>query len=376
MTFKYHKNIPQIELNARKISPIFENLIFKEKKSIVLFGTSQSGKTAFIFYSFLQVNPEKYIYIDLYEHKNNLSNVFNSIISELNKNKKIEFLIIETYDFDILEELKYLKNLNATVVISTWLHDLTRDNFFHNLELFPLNFEEFLSFKPSNESLESALSRFFKIGTFPFLANKNDSFYTFQITRFLPFALSQIELIILENIANLIGTKVSFFAIFNNIKTNHKISKDKFYLAIKSLENKKYLLYLHEFNLSLDTQNIKKNVKKSYLIDPVIRNSFSGRKDFITLFENIIFLELIKKNKRVSFFEKIDFYIFDERRAILLLPFGEIEQIKKLLKKVEKSISKIFVSKIEILTLHFETNCKFNNKQIEVISFSRWALTE
>ena len=373
----YHQTTPRVEFNFRNLSLILEENLRDKKENIVISGVSQSGKTALIFLFLGEFEEKKYIYIDLFEYRREHSRIFENLPNFIENNQKIEFIILETYGFDILEFqniLEKIQKFEIKIIITSWFSNLEFKNF-KNIELFPLNFEEFLTFKPSNENLEHSLSRFLKVGTFPFLANKSDSFYTHQILRFLSFSLSENEILILENSVNFIGSKVSFYTIFQNIKKYHKISKDKFYSALESIQNKHYLLSLNEFIFDSEKKNSKKNVRKIYLIDPMISSNFSGKKDFISVFENFIFLELLKKGEKVTFFESINFYIFSERKIVLSLPFGFEEHIQRLLKKISKSIEKIFVRKIEIVTLNFETSTKLNDLNVEVISFSRWALT-
>jgi len=97
--------------------------------------------------------------------------------------------------------------------------------------------------------------------------------------------------------------KVSAFTIYERLKLTRKISKDKLYKSYENLLSKNYIHNLEKFQH-------QKAIKKLYLCDTSLKSALSIDKHFGRLFENMVFLELLKSKVKCFYAQGIDFYIF------------------------------------------------------------------
>ncbi|MGB6020060.1 MAG: ATP-binding protein, partial [Sulfurimonadaceae bacterium] len=153
------------------------------------------------------------------------------------------------------------------------------------------------------------------------------------------------------------------------LKTTRKISKDMLYKNFETLVIQGYLHQLEKFKHP-------KAAKKLYLCDTSIKNALSTQKHFGRLFENMIYLEMIKKEFTVFYDEEIEFYIPDQDRIVLCMPFGNQEALFKKIEKIEGFIISHGISKVEVVTMTNESSLQHPFVPVEMIPFSVWALTE
>jgi len=333
----------------------------EEDKNIILTGITQSGKTAIIF-DYLNNLEKKFIYID-FDILQNIENSLNRI-SEIVERDNIKIVIFDIYDLQIEKYLPLFLDRNLQIIIISW-NRLNTINF-KQTHIFPLNFEEFISFKSGIENIELSFLRYSKTGGFPIFAKYSDDFLFKHLKRLLYFALSDFEIDILKNIAENSGNARTVLNIYISLKEKRKISKDKLYKSVEKLIEIGYIISVQEFQKHIN--------KKYYLIDHGLQNSFETEKNFSKLFENMVISEIWKRGKTGQFYRGIDLFLKEDRVAILSLPFIEIETLKKRIFKTIKDFKKLGVKKIEIITMDLEINFKFQGIDVEVIKFMRWAL--
>lgn len=114
--------------------------------------------------------------------------------------------------------------------------------------------------------------------------------------------------------------------------------------------------------------------KKVYLIDFAIKNALSFKKDFLKRFENMIFLEMLKRDKDIFYAENIDFYIPLENSAVLSIPFLPPQMIKTKLLKMKNLINSLSIKHVQIVTLGNEDSFENEGVLYEILPFWEWAL--
>lgn len=328
---------------------------------LILSGVTQSGKTSLIFYHLLEKRNFLYIDFDEVNIEETLKNI-KKIVSE----HRAKILVLDIYNYPIenkLEDILSIKNLSLIIV--SWRY--FEFDCFSNVKLKPLNFEEFISFKSGIESIEHSFLRYSQIGGFPIFAKYSDNFLFKHVKRLLYFALSDLEIAILEDIANNIGVSRTRFNIFTSLREKRKVSKDKIYPTIEKLERDGFIIAVKEFE--------RINNKRYYLIDQAIQNSFSKKRNFLQLFENMVISEVYKRGEEGIFLNNVDLFIEEDLRIILPLPFVERDTLQRAIQKRLKNIKKLRAKKVEIITMSFDAVFSFENIDIEAIKFTSWALS-
>ena len=330
---------------------------FTEAKTILV-GAKKSGKSSIIHDYLSEKKKGTFLYIDFSDLRVNQVIIFG--LPSFLKQHKIRLLVLENFDFSF-------KVPDCPEVIITCHAPKTLEGFVTQT-LYPLDFEEFISFEKRQLNIEATFNDYATLGTYPsiVLASKEHFTKLFQ-DHIRLICDGDLEFTILRAFALSQGLIVSSFTIFNEIKEFHKISKDKFYTISKKLQEEQLLFLLEKYGTP-------RADKKVYLIDFAIKSVLTFDKDFIKRFENIVYLELIKSKEEVYFTDLIDFYIPSENKAILVIPFIPIALIKTKLSRLEKEFEKYGIKQIEVLTLEHEEEGYHDDIPLEILPFWSWAL--
>lgn len=348
----YEQNIKKIHLVERKVQ------INSPKTQIV--SPPYVGATSLII-SVLNGEPSNsYLYIDLDDYRIDRSSIAENI-DQFCQNNNIKTVAIDRYDGS------FPLPAVAQVIIST-ATALDLENF-ETLYLMPLDFEEFLALDNRYETLENALSHFLQIGGFPQLINIANANRHRYLQDLLKLTLTELELEILSFVSKQMGQKLSIFHIFDRFKKQRKLSKDHFYKTFYNLIDQRWLLWLEKYAHP-------KAAKKLYLIDFALKGALTFTKNFSQVFESLVFLELKKVNKEVYYDEAIDFYIPNEDRVIITLPFATEKSLFTLMEKIEGWLITHDVHKMEVVTMNSEAQLNHPFLKVEMIPFTRWALIE
>lgn len=116
-----------------------------------------------------------------------------------------------------------------------------------------------------------------------------------------------------------IGNPFSVTSYYKAIKQNQEVSKGTLLEYLSHLEDISLVYFLPLFSYSLKAQAI--NPKKVYCLDNGLRNavSFTFSKDEGRLAENLVFLELMRREKEVYFWKnggEVDFVVKEEDNSL------------------------------------------------------------
>jgi predicted AAA+ superfamily ATPase len=238
-------------------------------------------------------------------------------------------------------------------------------DFLEHIELYPLGYEEFLAYEYKYDS--SALNHFFQLGGFPSMHTVAADEKNIYIQQILQYTLSEMEFDILCLCAKFMSQKLSAFTIYERLKLSRKISKDKLYKSFEELSHKKYIHQLEKFNHA-------KAIRKIYLCDTSLKGALSREKNFGRLFENMIYLELLKSNVECYYEDDIDFYLPNLNEIILAKPFADERQLFKKLESIEAFIFTHSIRKVTVVTMNKEGRVSHPLSKVEMIPFDIWAL--
>ncbi len=329
---------------------------FIDDKSYQINGISQSGKTKLVKNYLLSLKKSSYIYIDCNDIRIN-SDELNESLSSYCVSNKIDVLVLDNYKPEI-------KFANVQQLIITCELHLNID-VLESIQLYPLDYEEFLAYEHKYDS--SALNHFVQLGGFAHMHKVHSDARNIYIQRTLKYTLENMEFDILILCAKMLSQKISAFTIYERLKSIRKISKDKLYKSFEMLIQKNYIHTLEKFEH-------KRATKKIYLCDISLKSALSIDKHFGRLFENMVFLELLKSGVRCYYDEGIDFYIPDSNEVILCLPFTDERSLFKKVENIEAFIFTHNIAKITAVTMNREGSISHPLSEIEMLPFDIWAL--
>jgi len=338
------------------IEKFHDRKVFVGDESYQINGISQSGKTKLLKNYLLSLKKNSYLYIDC--------NDIRIDVDELNKNlskfctiNKIDVLAFDNYK----PEVKFV-NVSQLIITSIVHYDI---DILTTLQLYPLDYEEFLAYEHKYDS--SALNHFFQLGGLPSMHKIYADERNIYIQKTLKYALEEMEFDIICLCAKMMSQKVSAFTIYERLKQSRKISKDKLY---KSFENLLKTNYIHQ----LQKINHPKATKKIYLCDTSLRTALTIDKHFGRLFENMIYLELLKSNQECYYDDGIDFYLPNKEEVILCMPFTDERALFKKMEQIEAFIFSYQIKKITAVTMNREGSVAHPLSKVEMLPFDIWAI--
>lgn len=343
-----------------KNSLFFDRKVIIEHKKTILYGPRKSGKSHLIIDHISHYEKGSYLYIDFLDDRVIPHLVAENLPVFVQKNR-IKLLVIEHFDFSF--ELPNVDEILLTTSSST--HKLEG---YETLTLYPLDFEEFISFDKKHSNIEHLFNLYTNHGTFPQIVQSVELDYQKQMQNLLHLILSDATtFLIYKRFCELQSTKVSLFQIYNYLKAFTKISKDKLYAITSELVNQKLLFFVEKYNQPT-------SAKKVYPIDFALKDALTFKKDFLKRFENMVFLELVKRGKTIYYEEGIDFFIPDESLAVLCVGFATTEAIEMKLQKLLPTFWALHIKRIEVVTLSSESAKDIEGFSFSIAPFWEWAL--
>ncbi len=348
------------EKKSKKIPFIQRKKAIPTNKHTLINGIKFSGKTFLIKDYLNQQIDKKSLYLDLNDIRIEPESIQKNLQSFIDK-KGIEIVAIDNFkkDFYIPKAKQIILATSEPIVLDG----------FENIKLYPLDFEEYIAFDKSTD-IKIIFNNFLKNGTFPEISQlpdfKKDERF-FEMIRL--FFKDEIELQCFKEITVMQGHKSSPYHIFTKIKPKIKISKDRFYAFFEILKGKNIIFTLEKYSFP-------KASKKIYLCDFIFKSYLSFSKEFPKIFENMVFLELIKRDYEIFYYDLIDFYIPTSQEVIFCIPFGSEVTIQRKIDSASKYIRELKIDKITVLSV--ANSFKFYEKDIPVtvLPFYEWALSE
>jgi len=347
------------ELEFTKINFIERKIKITHPKTI-LTGACKCGKSFLIFDYLSNFSSEDYVYIDLNDLRNKKSEIINDLEEYIFKNK-IKVIVLENYEFDF--KIPFCHSIIITTKNNKQLKG------YKKLFVPPLDFEEYLLHDKKNQNITSSFNDFLKYGNLPFTLQINE----FKVLNELQSLLKNISSDktsseVLKALFLNLDEKKSLNQLFQSLKKEIKISKDKFYLKCKEYEMEKIIYFLSKHNQ-------EKAPKKIYCYNWAFLNSVSYKKKFKNELTNMIFMELIKKYEKIYYLDYIDFYIPTKNLVIVSIPFFNSQLMQNQLKKILKIIKDYKINQFHIITVSNSEHILLDKIEINILPFYEWALS-
>jgi predicted AAA+ superfamily ATPase len=333
-----------------------ERKLTLDSKSYQINGVSQSGKTKLIKHYLLSLKKSSYLYINCDDIRI-IPKELNKLLNSFCNRNAIDVLVMDNYNPNF--EFPNVKQL----IISSQVHYPIET--LQTVQIYPLDYEEFLAYEHKFDS--SALNHFVQLGGFPYMHKIATDERTLYIQKTLQYTLSDIEFDLIILCAKFMSQKISAFTLYERLKQQRKISKDKLYKSFEMLREKNYIHLLEKYAH-------KKATKKVYLCDTSIKSALSVEKNFARLFENMVFLELLKSNTVCYYADDIDFYLPNSDTILLCKPFADERRLFKKLEAIEAFIFSYGITNITVITMNKEGKLSHPLASVDIIPFDIWAL--
>lgn len=320
-----------------------------------LYGAPGVGKTSIALFHSMQY--KKTLYIDCNDRRISTESA-NAFILKSYLERNIEQLIIDNYTPRIS-----LPNLKHIILIAQSPNHCPQD--FIPKPIRALSFEEYISLDSKNLSINNLFNLFLKEGNLPESIRLDPSYKITRKQEILKLALWN-DFEIFCSLLTLQGQKLTTNHAYTILKKSHKISKDRIYPLLDSLQQRGIIHLIPHIN---------NTSKKLYFYDFTLPLCVQNEKNLIASLENMLLLELFALCERLGINEEIKYGDLGEfvcgLGVFLCLPFATQETIESKLRKLE-------YQQIYFITLSFEGNGevgKAQNKiQWKALSFVNFAL--
>ncbi len=386
------------------------------KEVVIITGIRRSGKSTLMYQMIDKllskgIDPKQVLFVNLEDKKlinDSLDDIYLSYRKNINVDKKAYVFFDEIHRKEGWESWirkKYDLKSNDKFVISGSCSYLLRKEYStlltgRNLtfEVFPLSFEEFLTFKDLNlsrKNLEKGvilektkisvlkyLDEYINIGGFPEVFFKEESFKIKILEQYFDDILYK-DIIDRYNLNTQKTKDMAIFLITNftslislrNIRNSLKISYDtiKDYLTYY----KEAFLFFTIDHFSYSFKEQKTLASKIYCIDNGLRNavSFKFSKDEGKLAENLVFIELKRRNKEVYYWKnkgEVDFIIKEKDQSLIGINVSYAEEISERETKALIEFKQEFKKVRDLVLITKETEKE--EKGIKFVPLWKWLL--
>ncbi|OQA32168.1 MAG: Archaeal ATPase [archaeon ADurb.Bin336] len=250
-------------------------------------------------------------------------------------------------------------------------------------ELFPFSFNEFLRFKNKEANVKN-FEEYLELGGFPEYLKTNDK----VILRNLFQDIFYRDILVRNNIRNEADLKSLLAYLSSNIGKKFSYTKLRDSLGIKSVHTIKQFISACEnaylfFTITKYDYSVKKqliNPKKIYCIDNALikLNSFSVSSNSGQLLENLVFLELRKKQKEIYYHsekKECDFVIKEGNRITQAIQVCYLLNDENKQREINGLLEAMDAYKLKeglLLTNNQEDVLELNNKKIILKPVWKW----
>lgn len=349
----YDINFNKIVFNERKITIDYKNTI--------ILGPPKSGKSYLVYDYLSSFEDEEYLYIDFADYKNDTKEI-EKHLEDFISSHQLKVVVFENFKFDIDLPI----NVESIIITTSQMNTIES---FETLYLEGLDFEEYLLFDTKHQSSSNSFNSFLKFGNFPEVieyseqkkATRND-----EICRLYCEDKTQLEILFL--LIKNAGEKKSIFQLFNSLKKEMKISKDKFYKTCEMFEYNKVVFFCEKYEQP-------KAVKKIFVHNHALLDIVSYKKNFNNLFKNMTYLELVKRFDEIYYLDDVDFYLPNENEIILAIPFFNNLISSSIISKLLPKIDNYNVSSVTIVTVSSEQTLFVGEIEAQIVPFGSWAVS-
>ena len=342
--------------------PSSENFVprkcqFPDNGDINLYGVRGSGKTSIVLDYLSDMDNEEVLYIDL-EDPNLIFNTLETLtLQQYIDRQHIKMLVLDHYEEGMLSSFPNVLRLCVLTRLPL------EDKHFISVELFPLDYEEFLAFE-NTTSQNRGFNHFLRSGTLPQLARSQKT-STHAMKSFFQSSFDVQEQKLLLLLAQHHTKHLTTHQIYTFAKEKFKVSKDWLYKTIKRFTAEKLILFIDD--------RYQKSGKKMLLFDFAFAKYLTIGQPFILQFDTMIALALMKHHIGVQTLG-IHGYITKSNELIIPAPFESEESLWVKSQKKFSLYKKYGIKKVTIITVANSYTYSIEKLHFEALPFDEWSV--
>ncbi len=324
---------------------------------INLYGVRGAGKTSLIADYLSQVDTKYTLYIDCEDPNLILHTLELVALQQYIDKNSITLLVLDHYHNDILPSFP---NVHKLIILSRIALHYPE---FTSIELFPLDYEEFLAFETTSAQ-NQGFNHFLRSGTLPLLARSQKSNMQ-AMKNFFQSAFTEQEQKLLLILAQHHTKHLTTHQIYTFAKEQFKVSKDWLYKTIKQFKEEKLLFFIDD--------HYQKSGKKMLLFDFAFAKYLTLGQPFILQFDTMIALALIKHHISVQTLG-IHGYIKKNNELIIPAPFESEDSLWVKSQNKFNIYKKYGISKVTIVTMVNRYHYSIEKLYFEALPFDEWSV--
>jgi len=322
-----------------------------------LFGVRGAGKTSMILDMLTEEDAETTLYIDFNDPKLIFKSISALSLQHYIDKEGITLLILDHYSQGYFNPFP---NVNKLIILT---RIALGDGNLMPIELFPLDYEEFLAFE-STVAQSSGFNHFLRSGTLPHLARTQKTSIQSMQT-FLQSSFDANEQKLLLILAEHHTKHLTTHQVYTYAKEKFKVSKDWLYKTMKLFTQEKLVLFIDD--------RYQKSGKKMLLFDFAFAKYLTIGQPFIIQFDTMIALALIKHNIDVQTLG-IHGYVTKENELIIPAPFESEDSVWVKSQSKFSLYKKHGIKKVTIVTVANTYEYDIEKLHFEALPFNEWSV--
>ena len=324
---------------------------------INLYGVRGSGKTAMVLDLVIQEDPETTLYIDMQDPNLIFTSLTPLALQQYIDKHHIKILVLDHYEESSLVSFP---NVERLIVLS---RIALQNKALSPIELFPLDYEEFLAFE-SSLAQNRGFNHFLRSGTLPLLArSQKNATQTMKLFFLSAFDRNEHKLLLI--LAQQHTKHLTTHQIYTLSKEKFKVSKDWLYKTIKCFVEEKIILFIDD--------RYQKSGKKMLLFDFAFAKYLTTGQPFIIQFDTMIALALMKHHIDVQTLG-IHGYVTQNNELIIPAPFESEESLWVKSQNKFTLYKKYGIKKVTIVTVANHYEYDIEKLHFEALPFDEWSV--
>ena len=270
-----------------------------------------------------------------------------------------------------------------------------------DVEVFPLSFKEFLNFKNLKITDEVSLMKnrveikrlfdeYLRFGGFPAVVLKNEKeeilrgYFKDIIIKDLVKRYSIKNISKIEELAKWYVNSISTLQSYNKIRKYLKLNLDSVERYSRYLKTVKLLQFVEKFSYSQKARIISN--RKVYVIDTGFFNvvSFKFSQNIGRLYENLVSIELLRRNKSIFYWKsennyEVDFIIRENNKNVQLIQvcydLTDPKTKERELRGLLKASDELSCDDLVVVTWDYEAKERVKDKEVSFVPLWKWLLS-